>query len=151
MGNPRFNLVGSVKQQIQPAVAGLAGGAVAGFLDSKILPKKRLLQGVAKLGLSIVGARLMRRRPAAAYAFAGSMMGSIGYGVGLKLGGGMVANTKGEVISGLADLAAEDDGIAALLADSEDLGDLVTAGELADGEDDLADEDDDMSDLVEAD
>lgn len=145
--NPR-NVVAMAKNAIMPSAFGVGAGFLAGFIDTKLLAKKRLFQGLAKFGLSVAGAYALRNKPLAAAAWAGSLMGTIGYGYGVKLGGGQVANTAGEVLAGLADMAAEDDGLASLLSDAGgNIADLVTAGELADGEVEIADADD-VADLV---
>lgn len=141
------SIVQMAKSAIFPAGAGLAGGFVSGLIDSKIVPKKRLIQSLLKFGAGLAGAFVFRRNAAAAGAFIGSTIGTIGYGIGMKMGGGMVANSKGEALAGIADMAAEDPELANLISNAEDLGDLVTAGELADGEVELAD-DEDVADLV---
>lgn len=136
------------KNAIMPSVAGLGGGFISGLIDTKIVPKKRLLQGLLKFAAGLGGAFLLRKHAVAAGAFVGSTIGTIGYGFGVRMGGGNVANSKGEVLAGLADMAAEDPELADLVANSENVGDLVTASEIADGEVEIADADDNVADLV---
>ncbi len=136
-------MMSRAKRAMYPAVAGVGGGALAGIVDTA-LPNRPVLAGVAKFITAIIGGTVLKRRTEMAYGFIGGAMGGIGYGIGVKMGGGLVALSKGQALKGIADLAAEDDELAAILADSEDLQDLVDGGDLADG---LAD-DDDVSDLV---
>jgi len=88
-------------------------------------------------------------------------MGSLGYSLGVKVSGGLVAGNAKAAMKGLADLASDDQDVAALL---EGMGDLVDDdGMSGDGDGDgvgdatddyanaLADSDDDMGDLVESD
>lgn len=145
--------MGSIKQMaknaILPSFAGMAGGFVSGLIDTKLLPSKRLFQGLAKFGIGLAGAFVLRKKPMAAAAFIGSTLGTIGYGFGVRMGGGGIVETKGQALTHLADVASEDQQIADLINQSEDLGDLVTAGQIADGEVEYASDDDDISDLVE--
>lgn len=149
---------------VMPMGLGGIGGALTGVIDSKLLANKPLVSALSKIVLGGVGAAVFRKRPPLAYGWAGGVMGSLGYSLGVKVAGGLVAGNAKQAMKGLADLASEDQEVAALL---EGMGDLVdennsmgdgegeAMGDVGDAADDyaqaLADSDDDVGDLVEAD
>ena len=149
---------------VMPMGLGGLGGALTGVIDSKFLSTKPLISALSKIALGGVGAAILRRRPPLAFGWAGGVMGSLGYSLGVKVSGGLVAGNAKAAMKGLADLASEDQEVAALL---EGMGDLVDddgmsgdsdadgVGDVGDAADDyataLADNDDDMGDLVDAD
>jgi hypothetical protein len=152
--NPRFSIkgvMGTAKRAVFPAAAGIGGGVIAGLIDTKVAPKKRVMQGLLKFGAGVLGAIALRKNPWAAGAFIGSTVGTIGYGIGIRMGGGVIADSKGQALLAIADLAAEDPQLEQYIADAGSIADLVEAGELADAGVDIADSDDDVSDLVMAD
>lgn len=124
----------TLKNVAMPMAAGGAGGFVAGFVDAKFTGTKPLISMLTKVGLGVGGAILLKRKPQLALGFAGGVIGSLGYSMGIKMGGGMVAPTPGTALKGIADMASEDPELAAMLSDAEDLEDLVIAGDIADGE-----------------
>ncbi len=136
VGNPGFSpsgLIQTAQRVVLPQVAGAAGGFVAGFVDSKFLARRPMLSILSKLVIGTLGVTALRNNQPLALGFAGGVSGSLGYAFAAKMGGGMVAPTRGLAMQGIAELASDDPEIAAMLADSEDLADLVTAGEIADG------------------
>ena len=134
------SLMSRAKKSLTPALAGVGGGALAGFVDTiPFFARSAVLSGLAKFGLAVLGGSMLRRRTEAAYGFVGGAMGGLGYTVGVRMGGGLVALTKGQALKGLADLAADDPELEAVIADADGIGDLVTAGDLADADEDMAD------------
>lgn len=111
------SFMASFKAALPMAAGGVAGGVVAGFIDTKLLTGRPTLSILAKLGLAVVGGMALRRMsPAAANGLVGGMMGSVGYSVGVKLGGGMVAHNAAGAIKGLGDMAGEDQALTNLLS-----------------------------------
>lgn len=135
------------RNAIKPGLAALAGGAAVGLVASRITSP--VFGALARAATGIAGAALLRRHPAAAWSFFGATVGSFGTQIGASLGGGLVAFTKGSLFKGLADMAAEDGEMAALLAGAgvEDIGDLVQMGDIADDDDALGDLVNDVSGL----
>lgn len=129
------------KSAIGPAIAATAGGAIAGLSETLKYTSGPITGALAKALIGIAGAAVLRRKPAHAWAFFGASFGLIGAGVGLRIGGGLKAGTKSDIFKGIADLAADDGEMAALLAGAgvEDIGDLVQLGEVADDEDAMGD------------
>lgn len=100
------------------AAPALIGGGVMGFVDSKFLGTsgtliRTVVKGGVALGLGTVGRRFFG--DVGAKVAMGSVISSIGYEAGVRLGGGMVAMTKQEGVKALIEAAAEDDEIAALI------------------------------------
>jgi hypothetical protein len=127
-GNPSMgSIVSRAKGAIMPALAGTAGGLAGGFIDTKL--NGRVIAGLAKFGLAIVGAGFLRGRPTAASGFIGGVMGGMGYQLGVKLGGGLVAHNKGSLMGGLADMASDDPQLEATIAEAESIEDLVNAAD----------------------
>ena len=144
-------LVKSAMASLLPMGLGGIGGAISGFADAKFMADKPLVSAISKVVLGAGGAALLRRRPALAFGFAGGVMGSFGYSMGVKAAGGLVATSPQAALKGIADMANDDPEMAALL---EGLGDLTTDGaELADADDDYAAAlgESEVADLVEAD
>jgi len=111
------SFMSSLKASLPMALGGVAGGTVAGFIDTKLLTGRPALSILAKLGLAVVGGMVLRRMsPAVANGLVGGMMGSVGYSVGVKLGGGMVAHNAAGAIKGLGDMAGEDQALTNLLS-----------------------------------
>lgn len=90
-----------------PAI--LAGG-VSGFIDAKWLANQNVVVRIAaKVGLAGVAAMMLRRRPIAAYAAMGAIVGSQGYEFGVRMGGGVIAGgTPQAKAAGVAALITED-------------------------------------------
>jgi hypothetical protein len=83
------------------------------------------------VGFGALGAVLLRKRPALAYGWAGGVMGSFGYSMGVKAAGGLVAHSATGALKGIADMASDNPEMAALL---EGLGDLEPSlGDADDG------------------
>jgi hypothetical protein len=107
----------SLKGALPMAAGGVAGGALAGFIDTKLLTGRPTLSILAKLGLAVIGGMALRRRfPGLANGLVGGAVGSIGYSVGVKMGGGMVAHNAAGAIKGLGDMAGEDQALTNLLS-----------------------------------
>jgi hypothetical protein len=137
------SLMSSFKQALPMAVGGVAGGVAAGFIDTKVFVGRPTLSILAKLGAAVVGGMVLRRRyPGLANGLVGGMMGSVGYAVGVKLGGGMVAHNAAGAIKGLGDMAGEDQNLTNLLSGTgfgvllEGLGDGSVQSYLS-GDDDM--------------
>jgi hypothetical protein len=145
--NPGGSLMRVAKSTLMPMAAGAAGGVAAGIVDARFVGNKPMMSALSKVALGVAGAYALRRKPNMAYAFAGGAMGTLGYSFGLRMSGGFVAPTVGTAIKGLADIAAENPELEAMLGEAEDVADLVAIGDIADGEAYLADEDE-MADLV---
>lgn len=140
--NPRGlsirNPLGMISNAVPSLLGGGVGGAIAGFLDTKFLSDKPMLSVLSKLGIGITGAFVLRKRPALGAGFAGGMMGALGYSAAIKLGGGLVAGHKIAALQGLADMAADDPELAALITDGSLQG-LVEGGDPGLADPDLAD------------
>lgn len=145
-------LIRSAMSSLLPMGLGGLGGAISGFADAKLMADKPIISAVSKVALGAVGAAFLRRRPALAFGFAGGVMGSFGYSMGVKAAGGLVATSPQAALKGIADMANDDPEMAALL---EGLGELTPDNGVGDveGAEDyasaLADSDDDLADLVE--
>lgn len=137
-----------------PMGLGGLGGALSGFADAKFMADKPLISALSKVALGAGGAALLRRRSALAFGWAGGVMGSFGYSMGVKAAGGLVATTPQAALKGIADMAQADPEMAALLEGLGELTDDSGVGALADAGDDytnaLGDENADLADLVEA-
>lgn len=148
--------MGGLVGSLVPMGLGGVGAAAMGFADAKLMSDKPVVSALAKVAVGALGAALLRRRPALAYGWAGGVFGSFGYSMGVKAGGGLVAHSPTAVLKGIADMAAEDPEMAALL---EGLGDVVPddgsgrgMGDAAsDYSNALGDDDEGVGDLVEAD
>jgi hypothetical protein len=111
------SFMGAVKGSLPIAMGGVAGGAVAGFIDTKLLTGRPTMSILAKFGLAVVAGMATRRRfPGLSNGLVGGLMGSIGYSVGVKMGGGMVAHDAAGAIKGLGDMAGEDQALTNLLS-----------------------------------
>lgn len=117
--NPAGGLKGAFMTSLPVAAGGVAGGIIAGFLDTKVLTGRPTLAILAKLGIGVGSLLLLRRRaPNLALGLAGGALGSVGYSVGVKMGGGMVAHNAAGAIKGLGDMAGEDPALNNLLSGS---------------------------------
>jgi hypothetical protein len=146
-------LVGAAMASILPMGLGGIGGAAAGFVDAKFLSDSPVLSALSKVAAGALGAVVLRRRPALAYGWAGGVLGSFGYSMGVKAAGGLVAHSPSAALKGIADMAGENPEMAALL---EGLGDLQPLGDADDGtlgdsdyNASLGDTDGAMGDLIE--
>lgn len=152
-GTMARGFVKSAMSSLLPMGLGGIGGALSGFADAKFMADKPLISAISKVVLGAGGAALLRKRPALAFGFAGGVMGSFGYSMGVKAAGGLVATSPQAALKGIADMANDDPAMAALL---EGLGELTTDDGVGDagGEDyvdALADTDEDLAEFVEAD
>lgn len=144
---------------IMPMGLGGIGGAIAGFADAKFMSDKPVVSALSKVAAGAVGAALLRKRPALAFGWAGGVIGSFGYSMGVKAAGGLVAHTPTAALKGIADMANSDPEMAALLEGLGDMGDVVNdvsgaddMGDMGDGgsyEDALGEDlGDDVSEIV---
>lgn len=98
-----------VKQTISTAIPALAGGAVMGLVDTKILGNASTPVRIGgKLALAAIAGRFLRKRPATAYTVMGAMLGTAGYDLGVRFGGGAVAPTPAAAAQQLKSLVYED-------------------------------------------
>lgn len=104
-----------------PMGLGGIGGAVCGMADAKFMSDKPVISALSKVALGAAGAALLRKRPALAFGWAGGVMGSFGYSMGVKAAGGLVAHSPVAALKGIADMASDNPEMAALL---EGLGDV---------------------------
>lgn len=151
--NPSFGgIMTTVKSSAMPMLVGGAAGLGAGFMDAKFLGSRPTVSVLAKVGLALLGAAALgRKRPLWAAGWAGGMIGSTGYGAGVRLGGGMVGLSPAGTLKGIADMAAENEEMASMIAGLGDVVDTETAGEL--GDDAAAEYNDaleDVGDVVDA-
>lgn len=138
-------LGGGVRSIVKTAIPAAIGGLGAGFLDAKVTGDLPLpLRLGAKLLAAGVGGAFMRGNPVRAAAFMGSMIGSAGYEAGVRLGGGVVATSKGQGMKELAAMAAEDEESLGLL--TEELHGMGLLTEMGDGDDDMSDVEPDLGD-----
>jgi hypothetical protein len=93
------------------AVPATIGGLVIGFVDSKFLGTMGTIgRNIGKLLTAVMVGTLGRRflGPVGTGVAMGAVLGTIGHEFGVKLGGGMVAMTKGEGVRELVEMAATD-------------------------------------------
>jgi hypothetical protein len=110
------NFLAGLKRQVLPSIVGTAAGFGAGMLDTKLLGAKPMISVLAKIGAATIGAALLAGKlPQIATAFASGIMGTVGYSMAVKLGGGYVALTKAGALQGMADMAEGDEEFSALL------------------------------------
>ena len=136
------------------------GGAACGLVDAKFLSDKPVISALSKVALGAAGAAVLRRRPALAFGWAGGVMGSFGYSMGVKAAGGLVAHSPTGALKGIADMAQDNPEMAALLeglTPDDGVGDITDdMGDVGDGDDYAAalagsDDGDGVGDIVEAD
>ncbi|MEO7827207.1 MAG: hypothetical protein ABIR60_08710 [Allosphingosinicella sp.] len=127
---------------VMPMGLGGLGGVLTAVIDAKLLATKPMISGLSKVAIGALGAAMLRKRPALAYGFAGGVLGSLGYSLGLKVAGGLVAPNGKAALKGIADLASEDPEMAALL---EGVGDLVPDDNMGDENDGMGDATDDYA------
>lgn len=135
-----------------PMGLGGLGGAVCGLADAKLMSDKPVLSALSKVALGAAGAALLRKRPALAFGWAGGVMGSFGYSMGVKAAGGLVAHSSAGALKGIADMASDNPEMAALL---EGLGDIGPDDGVGDSDDYVnalgdSDESDGVGELVDA-
>jgi F0F1-type ATP synthase assembly protein I len=151
--NPSFRgALASIKSTAVPMLTGGLAGLGAGFIDAKYLGSKPTVSIVAKLLLALAGAAALgKKHPMAAAGWAGGLVGSTGYHAGVNFGGGMVGLSPAGALKGIADMAADDPEMAAMIAG---LGDVVDSDGMGDAADEyneqLEDAEDDMGDVVDA-
>ena len=140
-------LMNAAMGSILPMGLGGIGGAIAGFADAKLMSDMPVMSALSKVATGALGAVLLRRRPALAFGWAGGVMGSFGYSMGVKAAGGLVAHNPTTALKGIADMASDNPEMAALL---EGLGDLEPAG-MGDTDQvgDASDYNESLGDLVE--
>lgn len=141
-------LMAAFKAAAPTAGGGGLGGFVVGFADAKFLADKPMVSILFKLGVAVASIGLLGKgSPNFAAGLAGGAIGGLGYSVGVKLGGGMVARNRAEALQGLGAMADEDDGKLADIVEQSGLGDVVEQvsgdDELAGGEGELGDVTDD--------
>lgn len=145
-------LGGPIKSVVRALIPSAAGGLGAGLLDAKIAGNWPMpLRIGAKLVAAALGGAVLRRNPISAAAFMGSMIGSAGYEGGVRLGGGVIATSKGQGMKELAAMAAEDEESLGLLTEElHGMGLLTEMGDDDDGmseiEPDLGDNEPDLGD-----
>jgi len=139
-------LMGAAMSSILPMGLGGIGGAIAGFADAKLMSDMPVVSALSKVATGALGAVLLRRRPALAFGWAGGVMGSFGYSMGVKAAGGLVAHSPTSALKGIADMASDNPEMAALL---EGLGDLEPGVGDTDQVGDASDYNESLGDLVE--
>lgn len=94
---------GNIMGLLGTGVAGLVGGGAAGLVTTKLLGTQSVgVRAGATIGLGLLGALILKKRPGLATAWASSVIGSIGYGLAANAGGGVVAANKAEAVAQLA-------------------------------------------------
>jgi len=156
--NPSFGgVMATVKSTAAPMVVGGLAGLGAGFVDAKLLGSKPIISIFVKLAAALAGAAVVgQKHPMIAAGWAGGLIGSTGYHAGVALGGGMVGLSPQGALKGIADMAADDPEMAAMIAGLGEVDDDNSGGALGEAADEynaaLSDvEDDAMGDVVEAD
>jgi hypothetical protein len=126
--NPGFSLMSAAKDMSKALLPGFVAGGVMGAVDAKFLGDKALpIQVVAKMALAAVAGAVLRKRPTMAYSAMGAILGATGYGFGVRLGGGVVAATKGTGMQQLAQMAqADQHAMGLLLRNMQGMGILVS-------------------------
>jgi hypothetical protein len=121
-----------------PMGMGGIGGAVCGMADAKLMSDKPVISALSKLALGAAGAALLRKRPALAFGWAGGVVGSFGYSMGVKAAGGLVAHSPTAALKGIADMAQDNPEMAALLEGLGDVGPDDGVGDVGDSDDYVA-------------
>lgn len=100
---------GTIRTTLRAAVPAVIAGAGGGYLVSKVLGNASTMVKIgAKVGLAIAAGMVLRKRPAAAYAAMGGVLGSIGFELGTQAGGGVVASSKAVAMQEMAMLVRAD-------------------------------------------
>ncbi len=155
--NPSFGgVVATLKSSAMPMVIGGVAGLGAGYMDAKLLGSRPTVSVLAKVGLALLGAAALGgKRPLWAAGWAGGMIGSTGYHAGVRFGGGMVGLSPAGALHGIADMAANDQEMANMIAGLADVVDDNGGGALGDDAaanyNAILEEADDMADVVEVD
>lgn len=108
--NPSMGSIkAAVKQTVTTAIPALAGGALMGLIDAKVLAGRQIgLRILGKLTAAGIAMALMRKYPRSAATMAGAMLGTLGYELLTRFAGGFVATSKEEVKKELGALVRED-------------------------------------------
>lgn len=92
--------MGTIKRLIAAGIPAVAGGAVTSLIDNKLLDKQpTYLRVGGKLVAAGLAAVFLRRSPTTAQVLMGSILGTVGYEVGTKLAGGILAPNKPAALS----------------------------------------------------
>lgn len=109
----RRNPSGMLRMVMTPIIAGFAASFVGAAIDKFVTNTK--LAALAKVGAIFAVAFGGRRSPRASVAAMGSLAGSLGYPMAVKLLGGMTATTTATAVQGLAGMSRTNPQIGALL------------------------------------
>lgn len=104
-----------LKRVLIPYAAGFLASGAVGILDVG-LAKYPVVKQVVKIGAAFAIAMFGRRYPTASIAAIASLAGSQGYGLGIKLGGGFIAETPAKAIVGLGEMSRTYPEMGALLS-----------------------------------
>lgn len=118
--NPSMNIMATAKRTISAAVPAVAGGALVSLIDAKLLGGRPLALRVAgKLVAAAAAGAFLRSRPDTARILQGAMLGSLGYELGARMAGGIVAANPADAAqqaSGMGYLVRADGGGGSLSA-----------------------------------
>jgi hypothetical protein len=118
-------IMAAVKAAAPTGGGGVVGGFMVGFADAKLFGDKPVLSILTKLGVAVAAIGLLgKRAPNFAAGIAGGAIGGLGYSIGVKLGGGMVAHTREQAIQGLGEMADEAGGELRDIVDQSGIGDV---------------------------
>lgn len=113
------NVMQTAKKTIAIAIPAVAGGAIMSLIDAKVLAgRPQWMQVAGKVfaaGLVSVG---LRKRPATAQILMGAMLGTLGYQLGARLSGGVVAPNAAEAAKSMGYLVRENPAMFGALVDS---------------------------------
>lgn len=115
----------SLKESALPSMVGAGAGFGLAVLDTKVLHHKPMFSLISKVGLAMCANVILAGHQRVAHAISAAAMASVGYSMGIKTMGGMVAMDQGAMLQGMAAMAEEDAGFAALLQDAG-VGTLLT-------------------------
>lgn len=142
-----FNVGAIAKDVTKVLIPGALAAGAMGFIDAKFLGDKALpVQLLGKLAVAGAAGYFLRKRPSAAYAAMGAILGGITYPMGLRAGGGVVAAGKIAGMRELAALASTDQyamgiltsnlqGMGVLAPDMAGMGEAPSAPDLEGGDD----------------
>ena len=111
-------IMDSLKESALPSLVGAGAGFGLAVLDTKVLHRKPMFSLLAKVGLSLTANIIFANHQKVAHAISAASMASVGYSMGIKTMGGMVAMDQGAMLEGMAAMAEEDSNFAALLQDA---------------------------------
>jgi hypothetical protein len=113
------NVMQTAKRTIAIAIPAVAGGAIMSLIDAKLLAgRSQWIQVAGKVVAAALVGVALRKRPSTAQILMGSMLGTLGYQLGARLSGGVVAPNAAEAAKSMGYLVRENPAMFGALVDS---------------------------------